>query len=148
MKSRALVCAIAAAALGASSFAFAQDRDHDRGDRGQGRRGEYSQRDQAPRPAVAQRHNDSRRGDYRSSSERLADWHAGEREQVMRHNGWVRGGYVQPQYRGHQYVVNDWRARQLYAPPYGYQWVQADDSGEYALVALATGLIAQLLLNQ
>lgn len=58
-----------------------------------------------------------------------------------------RGEYVPDPYRQRQYYVNDWRAHHLYAPPYGYQWVQAD-GGNYLLVALATGLIANLLLNQ
>ncbi|MBA2674734.1 RcnB family protein [Ramlibacter sp.] len=43
-------------------------------------------------------------------------------------------------------VVSDWPQYSLYQPPYGYQWVQAD-SGEFILVALATGIIASLLLN-
>ncbi|MES2940675.1 MAG: RcnB family protein [Pseudomonadota bacterium] len=43
-------------------------------------------------------------------------------------------------------VVSDWPAYSLNQPPYGYQWVQAD-SGEFILVALATGIIASLLLN-
>jgi Ni/Co efflux regulator RcnB len=59
-----------------------------------------------------------------------------------------RGDHLPYQFRQRHYYVNDWRAhRGLYAPPYGYQWVQAD-SGDYLLVALATGLIANLLLNQ
>lgn len=44
-------------------------------------------------------------------------------------------------------VVNDWPVYSLSAPPYGYQWVQAD-TGEFLLVALATGLIASLLLSR
>lgn len=43
-------------------------------------------------------------------------------------------------------VVSDWPAYSLQQPPYGYQWVHAD-SGEFILVALATGIIASLLLN-
>jgi len=47
---------------------------------------------------------------------------------------------------GRYYVVNDWqRYPRLYAPQRGYQWVQVD--GDYALVAIATGIIAQVLLN-
>jgi Ni/Co efflux regulator RcnB len=42
--------------------------------------------------------------------------------------------------------VNDWRSHRLSAPPRGYQWVQV--GGDYVLVAIATGIIAQLLLNQ
>jgi Ni/Co efflux regulator RcnB len=39
----------------------------------------------------------------------------------------------------------DWRAHHLRQPPGGYQWVQVD--GQYVLVALATGLIADALFG-
>lgn len=56
------------------------------------------------------------------------------------------GGYVPHHYRAHRYWVNDWHTRQLWAPPYGHQWVQTD-TGEILLIALATGLIAHALLG-
>lgn len=61
------------------------------------------------------------------------------------HN-WRRGGRVPPQYRSHHYVVNDWRGHHLSAPPRGYHWVQY--GSDYLLVAIATGVIAQLILGQ
>ena len=60
------------------------------------------------------------------------------------HN-FYRGGRLPAQYRNHQYVVNDWRGHHLSAPPRGYQWVQT--GADYVLVAIATGIIAQLLLS-
>ena len=54
-----------------------------------------------------------------------------------------RGGYLPPQYRQRQYVVNDWRGHRLYRPPAGYHWVQV--GGDYVLVAITTGIILQLL---
>jgi Ni/Co efflux regulator RcnB len=42
-------------------------------------------------------------------------------------------------------VVNDWRGQHLSAPPRGYHWVQT--GGDYVLVAIATGIILQLMLN-
>jgi len=60
------------------------------------------------------------------------------------HN-WYRGGRIPPQYRSHHYVVNDWRGHHLSAPPRGYQWVQ--NGSDYLLVAIATGVIAQLILS-
>jgi Ni/Co efflux regulator RcnB len=42
-------------------------------------------------------------------------------------------------------VVDDWRNHHLSAPPRGYHWVQV--GGDYVLVAIATGIILQLLLN-
>ncbi|HSI52584.1 MAG TPA: RcnB family protein, partial [Ramlibacter sp.] len=59
---------------------------------------------------------------------------------------WRRGGHIPQEYRGRQYVVNDWRGHHLHAPPHGYQWVQV--GGDYVMVAIATGIIAQLLLSQ
>lgn len=56
-----------------------------------------------------------------------------------------RGGYLPPQYRQRQYVVNDWRGHRLNRPPAGYHWVQV--GGDYVLVAITTGIILQLLLN-
>jgi Ni/Co efflux regulator RcnB len=60
---------------------------------------------------------------------------------------WYRGSYLPREYRGRNYVVDDWRAHHLYAPPSGYHWVQAP-GGDYVLAAIATGLIASILLNQ
>jgi Ni/Co efflux regulator RcnB len=61
-------------------------------------------------------------------------------------HGWHRGDRMPSQYRGRQYVVDDWRGHRLTAPPRGYHWVQA--GGDYVLVAIATGIIASLILNQ
>ena len=43
------------------------------------------------------------------------------------------------------YVVDDWRGHHLSAPPRGYHWVQT--GSDYVLVAIATGVILQLLLS-
>ncbi|MBI5279250.1 MAG: RcnB family protein [Burkholderiales bacterium] len=56
------------------------------------------------------------------------------------------GGYVPSTYRQHNYYVNDWQGYGLYQPPYGHQWVRTD-TGDYLLMALATGIIASLILN-
>ena len=56
-----------------------------------------------------------------------------------------RGGYIPREYRNRQYVVNDYRAYRLAPPPRGQQWVQV--GGDYVLVAIATGLIANIILN-
>ena len=58
---------------------------------------------------------------------------------------WTRGTRVPPQYRGHNYVVNDWRAHRLPAPPRGHHWIQ--NGSDYLLVAIATGVIASMVLN-
>jgi Ni/Co efflux regulator RcnB len=55
------------------------------------------------------------------------------------------GGRLPQNYRHNTYVVNDWRGHNLYAPPRGYHWVQT--GSDYVLVAIATGIILQLLLS-
>ena len=61
-------------------------------------------------------------------------------------HSWYRGDRLPYEYRTRHYVVDDWRSHHLYAPPRGYQWVQS--GGDYLLVAVATGIIASILLNQ
>lgn len=58
---------------------------------------------------------------------------------------WRKGGRVPAQYRGTAYRVNDWRSHDLPAPPRGHRWVRVN--GDYVLVAIATGVIAQILLG-
>ncbi|MEF9963732.1 MAG: RcnB family protein [Comamonas sp.] len=60
-------------------------------------------------------------------------------------NDWYRGGYVPAPYRGYSYVVGDWRGHRLSAPPRGYQWIQY--GGDYLLIAVGSGLIANIVIN-
>ena len=59
-------------------------------------------------------------------------------------HSFYRGGRLPSQYRSNQYVVDDWRGHHLNAPPRGYHWVQT--GGDYVLVAIASGIIASILL--
>lgn len=59
---------------------------------------------------------------------------------------WYRGSRLPRAYRTPHYVVADWRGHHLAAPPRGYHWVQY--GGDYLLIAVATGVIAQLVLSQ
>ena len=150
MKSKAAVCTLLAASLLTGPFALAQgdapyaknqpyyqqlERDHDRGRR-QDARQHNDRRDQR----YEQRHDrrDQRydqRYDYRYRGERG----------VGPNHSYYRGSYLPPQYRTRHYVVDDWRGHRLSAPPRGYQWVQ--NGGDYILVAIATGVILNLLLS-
>ena len=56
-----------------------------------------------------------------------------------------RGDRLPPENHNRQYVVDDWRGHHLSAPPRGYHWVQT--GGDYVLVAITTGVILQMLLN-
>jgi Ni/Co efflux regulator RcnB len=88
-------------------------------------------------------HNGYNRGyqSYNRDWNRPGEYHYGARGPEFR-----RGGYIPYEYRNRSYYVSDWRGHRLSAPPVGYQWVQV--GGDYVLIALATGLIANLILNQ
>lgn len=61
------------------------------------------------------------------------------------HHSFYKGDRLPPEYRTRQYVIDNWRAHHLNAPPRGYYWVQT--GGDYVLAAIATGLIAQIVLS-
>jgi Ni/Co efflux regulator RcnB len=54
-----------------------------------------------------------------------------------------RGERLPPAYRHHSYVVDNWRAHRLHAPPRGHHWVGI--GADYLLVAIATGIIVDVL---
>lgn len=173
MNSKALVFAVAAACL-TSGAAFAQTYDYrsdrndgdqrstryerndsgdhyDRNDNRQsGERRDYGHHDGYNRYQYQPRHDD--RNDGRWSGYGHRDYAYGAR---YGNRDYAYGGQQQyrmqrgerlTQYnRGDTYVVSDWRSRRLYQPQRGYQWVQAGN--DYALVAIATGIIASVLLN-
>jgi Ni/Co efflux regulator RcnB len=58
------------------------------------------------------------------------------------YNGWHRGGY----YHGPRYVVRDYGHYHLRPPPRGYEWVQ--QGGQFVMIAVASGVIADILLNR
>ena len=127
MKSKVVVSTILAVSLIMGEFAFAQGHG-DRNDRG---RNEQAQRGGQPdRPQDRGRGNDDQRRDQRGAGPNH-DFHRGQR--------------LPAEYRHRQYVVDDWRGHHLSAPPRGYHWVQT--GGDYVLVAIATGIIMQLLLS-
>ncbi|HUA80816.1 MAG TPA: RcnB family protein [Dyella sp.] len=77
-------------------------------------------------------------------------WHGDDHYDHGRHVGWDRhyhrGEYLPERYRGRDYYVVDYSRYRLYAPPRGYQWVRGYDGG-FVLVAVATGLIVNEILN-
>ncbi|MDR5739891.1 MULTISPECIES: RcnB family protein [unclassified Caballeronia] len=62
------------------------------------------------------------------------------------HPDWRKGDRLSADYRNRQYVVDDWHGHGLRQPPRGYQWVGV--GADYLLVAVGTGLIAQVVLSQ
>ncbi|HEU4670471.1 MAG TPA: RcnB family protein [Dyella sp.] len=64
-----------------------------------------------------------------------------------RHEGWYKkGGRVPVEYRRGTYVVTDWREHHLHAPPRGYEYIRSDN-GDFLLVAIATGIIASIIVD-
>jgi len=144
MKNTLIASALIALSVAASGNAFAQrgDHDNDRGyqqqhgerhDNGRNDRNDRNDRHDNARGHDDQRHYDARH--YRRDDKRGG----GPRHDLR------RGGRLNQEYRDNRYVVNDWRQRHLSAPPRGHHWVRAGN--DYVLAAIATGLIAQVLLS-
>lgn len=60
---------------------------------------------------------------------------------------WARGGYYYGRGYAPTYVVHDYGHYGLRHPPRGYGW-RRSDTGEFLLVALATGIIADIILSR
>lgn len=115
---------------------YEHDRDHD-GDHDRGRDHDHD------------RDHDRDRRDY---DRRDYDRDHDRRDYVIvhdrgEHEGWYRrGGYIPEEYRDRRYVVEDWREYRLEPPPRDYQWVRSDN-GQFLLVALGSGIIANIVIN-
>lgn len=162
MKSAALVCAIAAVSLGFSSLSFAQEYER-RGSDHQAQRieqrhpmtkdhrdGRIGPRD-AHHPQHPTQHPTKRAGhDARAHGVEQPgfDPRNAHNERPFNAHGpqFHRGGRIPQEYRNRQYVVDDWRAHRLSPPPRGHHWVQV--GADYVLIAIATGIIVQLVLSQ
>jgi Ni/Co efflux regulator RcnB len=143
MKQTAIVCAVLAASMLAGPITFAQGDYRPGGRNDQGQRNDERDRRGSDVRSPNNNGNNGRGNAYgRNNRNDRAD--RGERGAGPDH-GYYRGDRMPPQYRTRQYVVEDWRGHQLSAPPRGYHWVQS--GGDYVLVAIATGIILQLLLN-
>jgi Ni/Co efflux regulator RcnB len=137
----ALAALLALLALGNVAQARGpQDREEDR------RPGATQRRDPPDRRA------DDRRADDRRSGQREAQLHPGpsNNRSWRDERGWGpdhvyrRGDRLANEYRHRQYVIDDWRSHDLRAPPRGSHWVRI--GADYVLVAVATGIIIELLL--
>lgn len=126
-QSKALISAVTALCLGFSGLAFAQG-DHDSDRRG-------------PDRGADRGHDDHRGRDDRGRPPQHMDHGPGAGPD---HN-FYKGGRLPQNWRSREYVVDDWRGHHLNQPPRGYQWVQV--GGDYVMVAVATGIIASILLN-
>ncbi len=97
--------------------------------------------------AAAQPHRDNgrqeqrydRQGNGRHDNGRHLGW------QKQQHKQWRKGGHIERSDWNRGARI-DYRRHHLNAPPRGYEWRQVDNS--YVLAAVATGLIASILLAQ
>jgi Ni/Co efflux regulator RcnB len=90
--------------------------------------------------AVAQPYDNHRNDRHDSRSDNRND----NRHDARAHR-WTRGERLPASYRTRSHYV-DYRRHHLRQPPRGYQWVQVDNN--YALIALTSGLISQLIAAQ
>ncbi len=136
--------------LGGLSFAqggdYRSDHRNNRSDDFKQDRGQYSGH-QERRSHRSDDFNQDR-GQYSGHQERRNNDGRPERPPQWEGNSarkFHRGQRLAPQYRQRVYVVNDWHSHNLRSPPRGHHWVQI--GGDYVLVAIATGVIVELLLN-
>ncbi|RYZ04827.1 MAG: hypothetical protein EOO24_12760 [Comamonadaceae bacterium] len=136
IRHKTLTAIAATLVLAMGGNVLAQDRDDRRGPSG------YEQRHDERGGR-----GDRRGADWRNDRQDFRDGRRFDRGGfVQPHIEWRRGGRVPNEYRGRNYVVDDWRQHRLQAPPRGYQWVGV--GGDFVLAAIATGLIAQIIANQ
>ncbi|MHA3081722.1 RcnB family protein [Acinetobacter sp. ANC 5383] len=165
MKTKLMAITLAMTTALSAGAAFADPNDNYRGGPQQNqqndrRDGGYQQQQSNDRHNGYQQQrpsNDRHDGGYQQhqSNDRRDDHHWTPRyqqnHQAYRHDmprpgqEWRRGGRVPAQYRGYEYEVRDWRSHDLPAPPRGHRWVRIN--GDYVLIAIATGVIAQILLG-
>ena len=155
MNSKAIVSAIMAMSLSAAGFAFGQTFDYppDRlpsqpGAAGQGVRGNQVRQPVDRQNQVRQpvdRQNQARQPVIRQNQGRMNNYVRQDERGAGPNHQFRRGDRLPYEYRSRQYVVDDWRGHHLNRPPRGYHWVQSGN--DYFLVAIATGVILQLFMN-
>jgi Ni/Co efflux regulator RcnB len=143
-KSVALLCA--ALTLGSPLASFAQPGPGpDSGGYHQDNRGpQQQQQRQQPQPQHYQQSGQQQFHQGHADPRYYRDPHFRPQAGMpVPHRDWRRGVMVEPAYRGDRYWVTDWQARHLYAPPRDHRWLYVN--GDYILVAIASGLIVNIL---
>lgn len=140
-----MAAALAALLVSGGTSAAAHERGFDRAGPPRGERayGPGGNRHFGP---PAHHHRDYRQGHYRSAPQRY-----GPPPQRYGHGypgaraGFHPGARLPRGYRQQYYVVDQWRGYpRLSPPPRGHHWVQR--GSDFALVAIATGVIAAVIL--
>jgi len=143
--------ALAAAAAPIAASAQPGERHDDRREWNGDRRDERHDHREGDRDRGELRYDRGRTDSWRDRAEwrdfhgvRPGYWYApGYGYRHLGRYAWRRGAYVPPLYRS--YYVQDWGYYGLRPPPPGYRWIYAD--GNFVLMALATGLIADVLVH-
>ena len=163
MNKQAIIFAVVAASL-TSTAAFAQSDYRERGERSERSDNRYDRGDNRYERGDNRYDRNDRHDRAENRWERRADRRDDRRDYGNRydHNrgysdgryvvggagpgrNFYRGGYLSHEYRDNRYVVSDWQRYRLSAPPRGHHWVRAGD--DYVLAVIATGLIANILIN-
>lgn len=154
---RTLGLAALALALGVAFAAPADARDHNR--RGHDR-GHSSQDWRRGHDRRADHRRDDRRRDYRYDRHDRRDRRRDHRvvyvprPVVVHHPSayrgpppWARGRHYRHAGYAPTYVINDYGHYGLHHPPRGYHW-RRSDAGDFLMVAIATGIIADIVLGR
>ena len=150
MTSRTIACGIAIAALGFSSLSFAQPALRDARQDAREARQDIREAQRDLRRADNRHEAREAQRDLREAQRDLREARQ-DRRDARRHYynargpEFRRGGRLPVELRQNWYVVPNWHAHHLYAPPRGYHWVQVGP--DYVLAAIATGVIANLILG-
>lgn len=152
MKSTAIVCTIVIASMGFSTLAQAEGRgrhgpdDEHRSQQNQGRHDKGRGHDRNDSRDDRRDDRYDHRHDDRRDSRGNKHWDGHPGYYGARGPDFRRGGYMPHEYRRPIYVVNNYYGHHLPPPSRGHQWVQV--GADYVLIAIATGIIAQIILNQ
>lgn len=142
--------AVLALGMAAPAAQAAGDRDDDRGrhgwhDRGRGHDRDHRRDDRREWRDDRRHYRNGYREGYRDA--RRSNHYAPPRGYYGHPpHGWARGHDYRRGYRGPVYVVHDYGRYDLRRPPRGHHWIR-DDRGNYLLVAIASGIIADWLLR-
>ena len=148
---RLVVAAMTALLAFGSAPAFAAgDRDDDRGrhgwdDRGRGHDRHHRHERREWRDDRRHYRNGYRQG-YRDARYNDRRYYAPPPRVVYRPYGFQRGHRYSHYYGGPVYVINDYDRYHVRRPPHGHRWIR-DDRGNMLMVAIATGIIADIVFN-
>lgn len=155
MKTSRFVAVVMTALLAFSATApvlAAGDRHHDRGRHGWEDRGRGHGHHRKGHKHHADRRDDRRhystgyREGYRDARKSQHRHYAPPPRVVYRPYGFQRGHRYSNYYGGPVYVVNDYSRYRLQRPRHGHHWIR-DDRGNMLMVAIATGIIADIVFN-